>query len=1019
MNIKSHSSKYLILLFLGLLLGNTIKAQEDYYPKVESFENDIFLKYYKTKGNTSLSPSNKHHLFGKRSLKWNWNGKSSFSTQNFELISHEESPLKYGYHFPASPTFTLALYNEKSSNSKVKFTFTDDRNKSVWFEIELKFTGWRTIWVPFFEMNGDTPPINQPVYFDKLIVSTNSKTGTLYFDDIVFSQFQDNRHVYPDLVVPFIKKDQDPGKDHWMPTIANFKRIQNLKTTDLTPTQKEDLISVERILDKSINPPRRGAINIESLKSKFAKLNLVDDGNTVKGPPMQFKQEQVYFDKNQQGEKKFNKVDQLGKILDQLAHSYDRADDTQKVEIEKMFIEGTKYYLDQGWQAGSCGGTRHHIGYNVRELTEAFFIMRTTLAKNGLLNDVGDSLQWLFNLGMILGDENNFHVNIDYLNTQAYYHLMLIFLVENQSKQNELLKAYSNYLTITLAQQKQEWGFKVDGTVWHHNGHYPAYGMGAFRNVPKVIQTLSQTQYRIGEKGHSNFRNAFLATRLYSQLTDFGFGNAGRHPFEGNNIESLKRQYLQMAYSGNPDNTEKVDKEVASAYLRIWGSKDPTNRKNFEETYHIKAEKLVNYESFPYGATAVHRYDDWAAILKGYSKYVWASEIYVASNRYGRYPANGSIELLNHKGEKRSGFRQNGWDWNRYPGTTVIDLPFEELEPNTPLIMFRSNETFAGAVKQGKNGLFAMILNEGKGSNADGKAVNIGFPGKLKAKKSVFSFGDKLVCIGTDISSIDKEHPTQTNLFQVYLRSPKRQTIYTESKGEITKFPYEGSIGKWIVDPNGSAYHILSDSKTEVTRKLQNSFNNKYSIRTGKINPKNKKKVKETQGKFATAWIDHGFAPKDASYQYVIYPFLSKDEISNIGNKFKKDKSFKILEADSNAHIVSDKGTNITGYAIFNKNYKSSKNVLLSVSEPSLVMIKEINKHNILLSVVQPDLNFKQIKSNHFENFSNPVKLEIEIKGEWNGKLTDKVLSITKNKGKTKISFICIDGATIDLDLTK
>lgn len=321
-----------------------------------------------------------------------------------------------------------------------------------------------------------------------------------------------------------------------------------------------------------------------------------------------------------------------------------------------MFLDGTRYFLDQGWQAGSNGGTRHHLGYNVRQITDAFFIMRETLKESGMLDEVGASLQWLFNLGIVLDDPKNFHVNIDYLNTQAYYHMMLVFLFEKPEKQAAMLLAYSDYISITLAQQKEEWGFKADGTSWHHNGHYPAYGLGAFQNVPKIIKTLSGTQFSIGIEGHKNFRNSLLTTRIYSQLYNWGFGNAGRHPLEDNGIKSLRNPYLQMAMAGNPEGTTKIDREVAAAYLRLWGKEDPMNTTVFTQLNGIPKEELLGDYTLPYGATAIHRRNDWAAVIKGYSKYVWASEIYVKANRYGRYPANGTVQLLNSSGEKGSGF---------------------------------------------------------------------------------------------------------------------------------------------------------------------------------------------------------------------------------------------------------------------------------------------------------------------------------------------------------------------------
>ena len=635
---------------------------------------------------------------------------------------------------------------------------------------------------------------------------------------------------------------------------------------------------------------------------------------------------------------------------------------------------------------------------------------------------MGGSLHWLFNLGSLLDNPDNFYVNIDYLNTQAYLHLMLIFLLEKQEAQAELVQAYSNYLSITLAQQNEEWGFKVDGTAWHHNGHYPAYGLGAFQGVPKIINTLSGTRFRVRPEGHANFKNAFLATRIYSQLYSWGFGNAGRHPFEGDGIQSLKNQFLQLANSGNPEGTSKIDKDVAGAYLRLWGKDDLMNSTLFTQVNDIPKEKLSGYYTFPYGATAVHRRNDWAALIKGYSKYVWASEIYAATNRYGRYPANGTIQLLNSGGEEGSGFQQAGWDWNRYPGATIIYLPLKELETKMPLIMFRSDETFAGSTKLDGNGIFGMILNESKGSNADGKEVNIGFPGKLSAKKSVFSFDGKLIAIGTNISSIDAKNPTQTNLFQSVLTDVK-QPLYT-SEDEVKKFPAtavlksQGKNNNWVVDPYGSGYYMLSNDAVHIKKEHQHSYHNKYSINTGAMEARGKG-VKETEADYASAWIDHGMAPDNGSYQYVIYPFLDAKDQKNFGKMAEKDDSYAIKRADAVAHIVHDNPSNTTGYVIFEANKPLDNGILNSVSEPAFVMLKENSDNLITISAVQPDLNFSKKENGKFINFSHPVELEITLIGNWSPYAEDFVKSTSHKDGKTIIKLSLVDGLPGEFKLNK
>lgn len=1013
-------NKIKVITILTLLQFYNCYPQKTDKPAIESFESKEVLHFYEAY-NSTLSISEERRRFGKTALQWDLKEKAFFGTSNFRKLSREESPLKYGDFFPSSPTFILSIYNETPKKEKVTFSFEEKGNIEVWFDIELSFKGWRRIWVPFYEMEGNAPKRGAKVHYDYFKVSSTAQGGKLFFDDIIFSQYQDDRHAYPDLIVPFIKSDKVLGADHWMPLIKNLNLLKSIEVKPISMAIKLDLLKFQNQIDKDLEIHKKYKLYMNTLKELYATLKLEEKDQVVLGPPLTYKLEQEYFNKKQQGHKIFNDIHDFGKVIKKLANFYGRADQEQAKQIKKMFLTASKYFLDQGWQAGASGGTRHHIGYGIRDLTEGFYIMRNVLKEEGLLKNIGLSLQWLHNLGGVLGNSDEFSVNIDYLNTQSYYHLMIIFLEENQERQAALLKAYSNYISITLAQEDKEWGFKPDGTVWHHNGHYPAYGLGAFKTVPKIIRTLSGTRYRIRAKAHKNFKKAFLATKDYSQLYDFGFGNAGRHPLDNGDITSLKKQYLQMAYSGNPEGTSKIDKQLAASYLRLWGHKDKLHTSIFTDVNNISKEVLSGYKTFPYAATAVHRRNNWAAVIKGYSKYVWSSEIYVASNRYGRYPANGTIQLLNEKGERGSGFIQEGWDWNRYPGSTIIYLPFEELEPETPLIMFRSNETFVGATELDGNGVFGMILNESKGDNADGSINQMGFPGKLKAKKSVFSFGKKLICIGTNISSVDTKNPVQTNLFQTALLDNKR-TVYSSSKilnkiSSEEKVLSDSKSKKWLIDPYGNGYHILSNATVKVKIATQNSYHNKYSIRTGKMNPKGKG-VKETKGDFASAWVEHGIFPKNESYQYVIYPSLNADKIHSFSKDLLKKDSYVIKRTDSIAHIVFDTEKAITAYVIFDGKHNLEEGLLKSASSPSIVMLRE-KVNEITISAVQPDLNFFKNDQGKYINYSNPVNLTLNIKGEWNVLTGENVISTHIDKGLTKVTIKCRHGVSNYIKLKK
>ncbi|MCY4216066.1 MAG: chondroitinase family polysaccharide lyase [Flavobacteriaceae bacterium] len=1007
---------YLLLFCTGVIAQN---------PMVESFEDSTILEKYDQTDRSFLNLSSSHYQFGQQSLSWEWNEKqSAFGTAHFKINNKDLNSLAYSQIFPVSPVIVLSIYNETPQKGTITILFQKEGLNKAWFSLPLQFKGWRTIRVPFFEMEGDVPKMSEPMEYDYFKVIANTSKGKLFFDDIVFLQNMDNRHPYPDLMVPFIKKNQIKNANHWMPLVENLKRLEEIREQKIRIEEVRDLNIIKNRINESLFFKENSNAYEEALLD-FQSLGISTQDEYPLGPPLTHNQHEVYFDSIQQGPKSHNNIRDFGKTLQKVANAFVRCKDSiKKNELESKFILASRYFLDQGWQKGVSGGTRHHIGYSTRELTRAFYMMRESLLNVGLLEETGQSLQWLNNLGKILGDEKEFNVNIDYLNTQSYYHLLTIYLVNSTNKQVALLKAFSNYLSVILSQEDKEGGFKPDGTSWHHSGHYPAYGMGGFLGTSEVIHKLSGTIFRIEGPGFENFKKALLTTTEYSQTYDWGFGNSGRHPLEssygGNSIKPLKRAFWQMAHSGTHSEIENIDRDIAAAYIRLWGDKDTVSAKKFKKL-GVHPQILPGYKVLPYAATAIHRRNNWAAIIKGYNKYVWSSEIYSNSNRYGRYQSNGTIELLNETGEVGSGIVQHGWDWNRYPGATIIYYPLEELETEKSLLMFLSNESFAGAARLGRNGVFGMKLNESTGTNADGHIADrtITFPGKLKAKKSVFSFGNKLICIGTDISSVDSTHPVQTNLFQTYLKSPT-MPFYLDGYGKVDEFPFSSNTGNWIVDPYGNGYHILSGSMS-VHRKSQHSYHNKYSVRTGAIHggPRGAG-FKETQGNFSTAWLDHGFAPKQGKYAYVIYPFLSKKDQGEFENKANNDESYHILRADGTAHIVMDIPSATTGYVIFETDKNLDDKIIKKVSSPAIMMLKEHTSENITLNIVQPDLHFPiNNNKNGFTNYSLPVKITLILKGKWNLDNIDGTKVIHHSNEETIVTVECQHGFSNVLDLKK
>lgn len=196
-----HLKKRLSLTMLLFLIATIGFSQEQYKPAVESFESEKGVNAYETT-NGKLVLSEAHRKYGKSSLQWDWKGNSTMGTSHFRILTVKESPLDYGDFFPVSPTLQMAIYNETPQKGNITISFEKNGVKQVWFDIELSFEGWRTIWVPFYEMKGNAPKKLAVVDYDYFRITASEPTGKLFFDDIIYSQYQDDRQQYPDEIVP-------------------------------------------------------------------------------------------------------------------------------------------------------------------------------------------------------------------------------------------------------------------------------------------------------------------------------------------------------------------------------------------------------------------------------------------------------------------------------------------------------------------------------------------------------------------------------------------------------------------------------------------------------------------------------------------------------------------------------------------------------------------------------------------------------------------------------------------------
>jgi chondroitin AC lyase len=176
------------------------------------------------------------------------------------------------------------------------------------------------------------------------------------------------------------------------------------------------------------------------------------------------------------------------------------------------------------------------------------------------------------------------------------------------------------------------------------------------------------------------------------------------------------------------------------------------------------------------------------------------------------------------------------WDWTKIPGTTAIQGTLDTGEQNA--IGARGTTTFDGGVSDGTYGMAAMDLARGK----------------LVAKKAWFFFDSSYVALGAGITlSGDTEHAVATDVNQTLL------------KGDVT------SGGSWFYHDH-VGYIFAPNTKVKSSAGPQSGA--WLEIGTGPS-------AQVTEQVF-NLWIDHGTAPQNASYEYIVTPNVTAADVAKM-----------------------------------------------------------------------------------------------------------------------------------------
>ncbi|MDF7823691.1 chondroitinase family polysaccharide lyase [Pontiellaceae bacterium B12227] len=894
---------------------------------------------------------------GEQSLKWDWQSGAVLQIDRTVECRPELNRREEG--FQKTRTFKFWIYNEVPMPGKqLNIVFGDEQGEPCSFPYNLDFSGWRSAWVSYERDMVGAP--DRDLSFIRFEAPAEG-AGTFWIDDLAPSLSIDIRWQAPDHQVPFVNaglQDLLLAPPH-TPNILIDAEVRPLGVGfELTEDHRAAFREIESKLRATYPPVKKSA---EALITNFNSYRIVkDEAGVIRGdflPHLSSKAHKEGFPKRYQPEimalSKMHDFRSYTELMLDMARLYQVE---QTDELKSAFLLMGEHLLDQGWQAGSVQGTVHHFGYTSRAWPPAVFLMRDELAEAGMLEPMADALVWFFNVKKHFLPPSPHLGDMDYLNTTVFSELLAIASLPDSKEKVLYFEAFKNSFGRILALESPglQGGIKTDGSLFHHGMHYAGYGVPGIKGATELINVLDGTHYELPAAAYNTIKKAYLSARLWG-YPYAGFNACGRHPLLYGS-EGLAASMRVLAKAA-PE-TDAVDAELAAAYLGMEGGDAVALFGQPIEPDVPQGAWSMNYHS-----GLIYKHGNSSVQIKGFGSGVRSHETYGTDNRYGSYGSHGSIQIFQNNRAHNSGFEHGGWGWSQPPGATTLILPLDVLEQDDGFYgrSVPQSAPFGGASHlEHKIGLFAFQLDpDPKKNHAEA----------LSVRKSVLAIDGRLICLGSGLSG-KAGYPLVTTIFQCGLRDGHDAV----QRGE-----------NWIIDPYGTGHWIAPGTALKQ--------------QTGRQESRHNKTKQPTEGDFSMAWIDHGAGARDASYEYV--SVLEAD--AAIMNAMASNEFYSVKRQDDRTHAVLVPSEKLWALVNFQA-LEDPVGPFISISQPSLVLLKQLTGSTLHISVTDPRLELSSRKT------AAPVEVVLEMKGRF--KLAKPVAGISAHVqgSSTVITVRCAEG---------
>lgn len=465
--------------------------------------------------------------------------------------------------------------------------------------------------------------------------------------------------------------------------------------------------------------------------------------------------------------------------------------------------------------------------------------------------------------------------------------------------------------------------------------------VGDRKEFDKVINIIEgEIKFSTGERGMQHDYSFHHREDRVNNTTSYGYGKYAnafgewsyyvantKYAFSEEKIKQLVDYYLDGIYK----------QLVYGIYTDVSVKNRSISQKaSFEAQEVVEIERLL--------ISTDYRKKELEEIIKlrkgevepsqSFGKFFWQTEHFVfqrpdfyttvrmfsTRNRNMEEPYNGPGKTTHHRADGTNYLMLKGdeyhniwpvYDWQKISGTTIMQKP---KLPGPDNIQLDGLTDFVGAVTDGIYGAVAF----------DFKSPH----DKLEAKKSWFFFDEEYVCLGTDINS-EPDLPVVTTINQVLMRGD----VTMMQEGEIKKlvrgnhdlngikFLYHDKIG----------YILPTPTTIQVSNQMEKG---RWSDITDQ---KNISKEIVSMDVFKL-WINHGNSPDSASYQYIVVPDVSEQELIETS---RNNRNIEIIVNTSDVQAVKNNKLGICQITFYKAGeIKISNRLKVRIDSPGMAMLK-------------------------------------------------------------------------------